>query len=188
MLSGKDNVATPPPRVVPDKVVEQAPRPAEKAPSVMRREALLGRDQRVAGYTFMLRRAVDDQRDSNLPDVQRLYDETLLGNLQRMDIARLLGQRLAFVPIAPANLNLSLVDGWPATGTVWLLNTIAQSLIDESLLARLGELFGAKLEYDPARLLVQVGAQIGAKDEALAGQLAAAAAAKSSRIPIPVLV
>ena len=140
MLSGKDNVATPPPRAVPDKVVEPPPKPAEKAPSVMRREAMLGRDQRVAGYTFMLRRAVDDQRDSNLPDVQRLYDETLLGNLQRMDIARLLGQRLAFVPIAPANLNLSLVDGWPAAGTVWLLNTIAQSLIDEPLLARLGEL------------------------------------------------
>lgn len=61
MLSGKDNVAAPPPRVVPDKVAEPAPRPAEKAPSVMRREAMLGRDQRVAGYTFMLRRAIDDQ-------------------------------------------------------------------------------------------------------------------------------
>jgi EAL and modified HD-GYP domain-containing signal transduction protein len=125
---------------VPDKAVEPASKPATKAPSVMRREAMLGRDQRVAGYTFMLRRALDEQNDSNLPDVQRLYDETLLGNLQRMDIARLLGQRLAFVPIAPANLNLSLVDGWPASGTVWLLNTIGQSLVDEPLLARLNDL------------------------------------------------
>jgi len=106
----------------------------------MRREAMLGRDQRVAGYTFMLRRALDDQRDSNLPDVQRLYDETLLGNLLRMDIARLLGQRLAFVPIAPASLNHSLIDGWPAAGTVWLLNIVAQPQIDDALLARVDEL------------------------------------------------
>jgi EAL and modified HD-GYP domain-containing signal transduction protein len=106
----------------------------------MRREAMLGRDQKVAAYTFMLRRALDDQRDSNLPDVQRLYDETLLGNLQRMDIARLLGQRLAFVPIAPASLDLPLIDGWPAAGTVWLLNIVAQPAIDEPLLARLAEL------------------------------------------------
>jgi len=106
----------------------------------MRREAMLGRDQKVAAYTFMLRRAVDDQRDSNLPDVQRLYDETLLGNLQRMDIARLLGQRLAFVPIAPASLNHPLIDGWPAAGTVWLLNIVAQPPVDEALLARLDEL------------------------------------------------
>ncbi|HWR78370.1 MAG TPA: HDOD domain-containing protein [Thiobacillus sp.] len=139
MWSGKDTAAAPPPRAVPDEVAA-APRSAAKAASVMRREAMLGRDQKVAAYTFMLRRALEDQRDSNLPDVQRLYDETLLGNLQRMDIARLLGQRLAFVPIAPASLNLSLIDGWPAAGTVLLLNIVAQPAVDDALLARLGEL------------------------------------------------
>ncbi|MBU1264195.1 MAG: signal transduction protein [Hydrogenophilales bacterium 17-64-65] len=106
----------------------------------MRREAMLGRDQKVAAYTFMLRRALDDPRDSNLPDVQRLYDETLLGNLQRMDIARLLGQRLAFVPISPASLDLPLLDGWPAAGTVLLLNIVVQPALGEPLLARLAEL------------------------------------------------
>jgi EAL and modified HD-GYP domain-containing signal transduction protein len=140
MLSGnKETAAAPPPRAVPA-AATPAPKPAAKAGSVMRREAMLGRDQKVAAYTFMLRRALDDQRDSNLPDVQRLYDETLLGNLQRMDIARLLGQRLAFVPIAPASLDLPLIDGWPAVGTVWLLNIVAQPAIDEPLLARLAEL------------------------------------------------
>ena len=119
---------------------EPVAKPAAKSASVMRREAMLGRDQKVAAYTFMLRRALDDQRDSNLPDVQRLYDETLLGNLQRMDIARLLGQRLAFVPISPASLDLPLLDGWPAAGTVLLLNVVAQPPVDESLRARLGEL------------------------------------------------
>ena len=143
LLSGKDsaknNAAAPPQRAVSPKVAP-VPKPAAKAPSVMRREAMLGREQRVAGYTFMLRRAPDDQRDSNLPDVQRLYDETLLGNLQRMDVSRLLGQRQAFVPIAPAGLNHPLIEDWPAKGTVWLLNLIAQSGIDDPLLVRLGEL------------------------------------------------
>lgn len=139
MLSGNRETAAAPPRAVPV-AAEPVARPAAKSASVMRREAMLGRDQKVAAYTFMLRRALDDQRDSNLPDVRRLYDETLLGNLQRMDIARLLGQRLAFVPIAPASLNHSLIDGWPAAGTVWLLNIVAQHPVDEPLLVRLSEL------------------------------------------------
>ncbi|MBI3431627.1 MAG: HDOD domain-containing protein [Hydrogenophilales bacterium] len=106
----------------------------------MRREAMLGRDQKVAGYTFMLRRTPDEQSEVALPDMQRLYDETLLGNLQRMDIARMLGQRLAFVPIAPATLNHPLIEEWPAAGTVWLLNLDAGVAVDAPLLARLAEL------------------------------------------------
>jgi EAL and modified HD-GYP domain-containing signal transduction protein len=155
MWSGKDTIkehAAPPPHRTVSADAEPASKPAAKAPSVMRREAMLGREQRVAGYTFMLRRAPDDLRDSNLPDVQRLYDETLLGNLQHMDVARLLGQRLAFVPIAPASLNHALIDGWPPAGTVWLLNLVAQNGIDDPLLVRLGELksrgFGFALHAD----------------------------------------
>jgi len=61
MWSGnrENTAAPPPPRVEPPQVVK----PAGKAPSVMRREAMLGRDQRVAGYTFMLRRASDEHVD-----------------------------------------------------------------------------------------------------------------------------
>jgi EAL and modified HD-GYP domain-containing signal transduction protein len=147
MWSGnRDNAAARPHPVARAAGQDTAPKPvspaapAAKAPSVMRREAMLGRDQKVAAYTFMLRRTLDDQRDASLPDVQRLYDETLLGNLQRMDIARLLGQRLAFVPIAPASLDHPLIEGWPATGTVWLLNVDAQTQADDALLARMAEL------------------------------------------------
>jgi EAL and modified HD-GYP domain-containing signal transduction protein len=141
MLSGNKEEAAAPSREAPAAAAAPAkPAEARKAPSVMRREAMLGRDQRVAGYTFMLRRAADEQRDETLPDVQRLYDETLLGNLLRMDIARLLGQRLAFVPLAPASLNHPLIESWPAAGTVWLLNLDAQTAIDAALLARVEEL------------------------------------------------
>lgn len=150
---GRDNAAPPPQDAVPS-ALEPAARPVAKAPSVMRREAMLGRDQKVAAYTFMLRRAPDDQRDMALPDMQRLYDETLLGNLQRMEIARLLGQRLAFVPVVPASLSLPLIDTWPAAGTVWVLKIDSQTPIDDSLLARLAELkargFGFALHADMA--------------------------------------
>lgn len=140
MWSGsRDNAAPPPQGNVPP-AAEPAARPAAKAPSVMRREAMLGRDQKVAAYTFMLRRAPDEQRDRALPDMQRLYDETLLGNLQRMDVARLLGQRLAFVPVVPASLSIPLIDSWPAAGTVWVLKIDSQTSIDDSLLARMAEL------------------------------------------------
>lgn len=118
----------------PAPVVESA---ATKAASVMRREAILGRDQKVAGYTFMLRRTASDGTDDALPDVQRLYDETLLGNLQRMEVSRLLGQRQAFVPIAPATLTHALIEDWPATGTVWLLRVEGDTLIDDPLLDRM---------------------------------------------------
>ena len=138
MWSGKAGAAAPP-RAVPAER-EPAPKPAAKAPSVMRREALLGRDQKVAGYTFMLRRAAGAQVAPGMPGVRRLYDETLLANLQRMDIVRLLEQRMAFVPIAPATLDHPLIDGWPAAGTVWVLDIDSQTLIDEALLARMGEL------------------------------------------------
>ncbi len=150
---GRDN-ATPPPQGAVPSALEPAARPAAKAPSVMRREAMLGRDQKVAAYTFMLRRAPDDQRDMALPDMQRLYDETLLGNLQRMEIARLLGQRQAFVPVVPASLSLPLIDSWPAAGTVWVLKIDSQTPVDDSLLARLAELkargFGFALHADVA--------------------------------------
>jgi c-di-GMP phosphodiesterase len=94
MLSGKDAAAAPPKRAVAAEVEQAAAKPKAKSSSVMRREAMLGRDQKVAAYTFMLRRVLDDQADLSLPDVQRLYDETLLGNLERLDIARLWGSGL----------------------------------------------------------------------------------------------
>lgn len=125
-----------------------APKAAQtKAPSVMRREAMLGRDQHVAGYLFMLRRASEAANEAALPDMKRLYDETLLDNLQQMDITRLQGQRLAFVPVSPATLLQPRIDNWPAAGTIWLLAVDAQTLVNEALLARLAALKTAGFQF-----------------------------------------
>jgi len=146
MFSGGKEQAAPPPRVVAEPAPSHAKPPA-KAGSVMRREAMLGRDQKVAGYTFMLRRTAEGQADADLPDIQRLVDETLLDNLRHMDIERLLGKRQAFVPIAPSTLNHPLLDDWPAAGTVWLLKMDAQTTIDDALLARLAEMKAAGFSF-----------------------------------------
>jgi EAL and modified HD-GYP domain-containing signal transduction protein len=142
MWSGnRDNAAAQAHRATLAEAEAPAAQPAQeaKSQSVLRREAILGRDQKVAGYTFMLRHAPVEPRDPDLSDVQRLHDETLLGNLQRLDIARLLGQRLAFVPISAAMLNHALIEDWPA-GMVWLLKFDAQTQADDPLRARLAEL------------------------------------------------
>lgn len=167
----------------------EAAAPAAKAASVMRREAMLGRDQKVAAYTFMLRRAPEASGDAPLPEVQRLFDETLLGNLLRMDVARLLGQRLAFVPLAPDSLRDPQVDRWAAAGTVWALKLDADTVADAALLARMGELKArgfafavaadAALRSDAAALLAlsdYVLIDAGSEDAlALAARMAAVA-------------
>lgn len=161
ILSGSKEAAKPAPqREAPAKPAPDAVKPT-KALSVMRREAMLGRDQRVAGYTFMPRRVLDDQRDSNLPEMRRLYVETLLGNLQRMEISRLLDQCMAFVPLAPGSLALPLIDGWLATGTVWLLDLDAGG-VDEAVLARVNALKAHGFAF-----AVEVGAALRPQNQAL---------------------
>jgi EAL and modified HD-GYP domain-containing signal transduction protein len=110
-----------------------------KSGSVMRREAMLGRDLRVAAYTFMLRRA-HNEGDAAPPEMQSLYDQTLIDNLQRMDISRLLVQRLAFVPVAPVTLLDAFADAWPNASTVWELLIGADTVLDAELMARLNAL------------------------------------------------
>lgn len=148
MFTGKDSEADPPARAAAEKAAAAPARP----PSVMRREAMLGRDQKVAGYTFMLRRSVDEEHDPALPDVRRLYDETLLANLQGMDVARLLGQRQAFIPIVPETLDHALIENWPAAGSVWLLKLESETAIDAALPARVAALkargFGFALDFE----------------------------------------
>ncbi|MCA1979010.1 MAG: HDOD domain-containing protein [Thiobacillus sp.] len=144
MWSGRrDNGAA---QVHREALARQAPPPAVeaaaksgRAPSVMRREAILGRDQKVAGYTFMLRRSADSTAAPVLPEMRRLIDDTLLGNLARADIVGKLGGRLAFVPLAPASLDLPQLADWPVAGTVWLLNLDPAAPADAALPARLAE-------------------------------------------------
>ncbi|MEW6118939.1 MAG: HDOD domain-containing protein [Pseudomonadota bacterium] len=84
--------------------------------------------------------------------MQQLLDETLLANLQRMDVSRLLGQRQAFVPVSPGTLSHALIEDWPAAGTVWQLRIGNDTAVDDALIARIAALkargFGFAVEVE----------------------------------------
>jgi len=109
--------------------------------SVVCREAVLSKQQRVAGYSFMLRRTVNQRVRASSPVVQRLYDEVLLRNILSMDIQRLLGHRLAFIPILPSSLDHPLLEQLPREGTVLIIGATDQLITDSEVkLARLNAL------------------------------------------------
>lgn len=94
--------------------------------SVVRREAVLNNNQKVAGYYFTLTHGVNDRAHNISERIQRLYDEVLIGNILGMDIQRLLGHRLAFIPISPYSLKCQLIEQLPRKGVVLVLNTLAE--------------------------------------------------------------
>lgn len=94
---------------------------AAGSPSIVSREAILGRDQRVKAYAFFLRQKVNQRLQHSRILVRRSYDEVLLRNLQRMGVQRLLGHRLAFISLSSSSLDLPIVEQLPAQGTVYVI-------------------------------------------------------------------
>ncbi len=109
---------------------------AEKTipPSVVCREAVLNKEQKVAGYSFTLSRNINERVRASSTIVQRLYDEVLLRNILNMDIQRLLGHRLAFIPILPSTLDHPLLEQLPQKGTVLVVSALEQCFANSSVL------------------------------------------------------
>lgn len=115
--------------------------PSHSPQSIVRREAVLGKDQRVAGYSFTLRHGVNLRVKSSSVNIQRLYDEVLLRNMQGMALHRLLGHRLAFVAISAGSLGLPRLEQLPTAGVVYMVGPNEQLSADpELMLARLARL------------------------------------------------
>ncbi|AAZ98112.1 Predicted signal transduction protein containing EAL and modified HD-GYP domains [Thiobacillus denitrificans ATCC 25259] len=93
---------------------------ALNSPSIVRREAILGRNTRVAGYVFSLVYQANARVQASSVSVQRLYDQVLLRNLQAIGIRRLLEHRLAFIDVSASSLETPVVEEMPAQGTVYL--------------------------------------------------------------------
>jgi EAL and modified HD-GYP domain-containing signal transduction protein len=112
--------------------------PSHPAQSIVRREAVLGTDQRVAGYSFTLRHGVNLRVMASSAHVRRLYDEVLLRNIQAMELQRLLGHRLAFVAISAGSIGLPRLEQLPSAETVFVVGPNDQLSADpEAMLARL---------------------------------------------------
>ena len=112
--------------------------------SVVCREAVLNKERRVAGYSFTLSRNINQRVRASSAIVQRLYDEVLLRNILYMDIKRLLGHRLAFIPVLPSSLWHPLLEQLPREGVVLVVNALEQlANASDIFLAQLGTLKAA---------------------------------------------
>ena len=99
------------------------PQPAtsDRPRPIVCREAVLGKDQRVAGYSFMLRNGVSSRVKVSGAGIQRAYDDVLLRNIDGMEIRRLLSHRLAFVKLSPGSLDLPLLEQLSGEGAVYVV-------------------------------------------------------------------
>ncbi len=79
-----------------------APLASPPAKAIVCREAVLGKNTRVAGYTLSLGYKINPRVRASSISLQRLHDKVLVRNLQEMGIQRLLEHRLAFVEVSAA--------------------------------------------------------------------------------------
>ena len=82
------------------------------------REAVLGRDQRIAGYQFMLQESTRNRIHHSSRRIHHLYAEVLVRSLIGADIARLLGHRRAFLEVPDSFLGHPCLDELPASQVV----------------------------------------------------------------------
>ncbi len=108
------------------------------------RETVLGRDQRIAGYQFMLQEATRDRIRSGSRRIRHVYAEVLVLTLIRANIERLLGHRLAFLDVPSSFLNHPCLSGLPPKNTVLVVEHLDDDAPpDDELLAAVGRLRAA---------------------------------------------
>jgi c-di-GMP phosphodiesterase len=115
--------------------------PSQQTHSIVCREAVLGTDQRVKAYSFILRHKVNERVRDSSTNIRQLYDDVLLRNLQGMEIQRLLGHRLAFITVSASSLDLPVLEQLPREGAVYVVGPNEQLAANPAeKLARLAHL------------------------------------------------
>jgi len=116
------------------------------------REAVLGRNERVAGYEFSLPQRLQSRLRDKRELIRKVYDEALIRNLNAIQVDSLLGQRLAFVEISPAALTSPLLQRLHPQQLVLSITVPTGFAIDaEVLLRRLAHLRqeGYRIGWNP---------------------------------------
>ncbi len=110
--------------------------------SFIRREALLNRNEQIAGYTFTLHEKLQHRlKDRDEDDkLHKAYDDALLRNLTSLGSHSLLGQRLSFIQLSVTSIDHPLIDALPAIHTVLIFKPGHQALNPERLKTRLDQL------------------------------------------------
>lgn len=99
----------------------------EAANTYLCREAVLGRDQRIAGYHFLLQESTRNRIRASSRRVRHVYTEVLIRNLMQADVGSLLEHRLLFIDIPDSfadNPSLTLL---PAAKSVLVLEHLSDT-------------------------------------------------------------
>ncbi|MBS1198416.1 MAG: putative signal transduction protein [Proteobacteria bacterium] len=91
---------------------------AEKIVTFLCREVVLDRDQRIAGYQFMLQEGARAHIRNSSRRVHHLYAEVLVRSLVNANIGELLGRRIAFIDIPDSFLANICLSSLPAKNVV----------------------------------------------------------------------
>jgi len=112
----------------PVEVVTHSSAPLESPPpkSIVCREAVLGKDKRVAGYILSLGYKINPRVRASSVSIQRLYDKVLVRNLEGLGIQQLLSYRLAFVEVSASSLETPFLEVPQPQGIVYVVGTNTQ--------------------------------------------------------------
>ncbi|MBI1905761.1 MAG: HDOD domain-containing protein [Rhodocyclales bacterium] len=91
------------------------------------REAVLGRDQRIAGYQFMLREGTRGRIRNSSRVVHHVYAEVLVRNLLQSNIGGLLGHRHAYLDLPDSFLAHPCLRDLPPANTVLVIEHLGGS-------------------------------------------------------------
>jgi EAL and modified HD-GYP domain-containing signal transduction protein len=74
------------------------------------REAMLDRNERIAGYEFALGQGVHARMMDKSAAIRRVYDDAMLNNLAPLGVSSLLGERSAFIRLSAESLKSPLLE------------------------------------------------------------------------------
>ena len=85
------------------------------------REAILDRNERIAGYEFTLGQGVQARMLEKSALVRRVYDEVMLDNLAPLGVSSLLGERSAFIRLSVESLKIPQLEALASPNTVIMI-------------------------------------------------------------------
>ena len=89
--------------------------------SFLCREAILDRNERIAGYEFTLGQGVQARMRDKSALVRRVYDEAMLDNLAPLGVSTLLGERSAFIRLSVESLKIPQLEAIANPNTVIMI-------------------------------------------------------------------
>ena len=100
---------------------KETPSNTQAVTSFVCREAVLDRNERIAGYEFALGRELQSRMLEKSALIRRVYDDAMLRNLAPLGVSSLLGKRFAFIRLSLASLQNPLLKTFANQNTVIMI-------------------------------------------------------------------